>query len=202
LYARTRRYSRPADDHQRPLPHHRGVQERHHRPRDRAPPHQTTTRWTFTNRSRTAGSPRPAAPATTGSPPSPPGASSPPQTDATTSPSAASQPAGPPPTRPPVAADRRGSDVGVPPQVLDALDQDQQQLAALMAEQGWGATVAVVSRLARDGSGRQPPGAVRLRGPQPVPAGRGAGGSRDRLSGSRAGRGTSAPSASSNRRRR
>lgn len=54
--------------------------------------------------------------------------------------------------------------VGVPPQVLDALDQDQQQLAALMAEQGWGATVAVVSRLAPsvfEARNPFPPGGVR-----------------------------------------
>ena len=38
--------------------------------------------------------------------------------------------------------------VGVTPAVLDALDHDHSQLAGLMAEQNWGATVAVVTRLA------------------------------------------------------
>src|SRR5664279_543344 len=36
--------------------------------------------------------------------------------------------------------------VGVALPVLDALDQDQEQLAGVMAEHGWGATVAVVTR--------------------------------------------------------
>ena len=54
--------------------------------------------------------------------------------------------------------------VGVPPAVLDALDQDQRQLGGLMAEQGWGATVAVVSRLAPtvfEARNPFPPGGVR-----------------------------------------
>src|SRR5664279_4010562 len=54
--------------------------------------------------------------------------------------------------------------VGVPPAVLDALDHDQGQLAGLMAEQGWGATVAVVSRLAPsmfEARNPFPPGGVR-----------------------------------------
>ena len=54
--------------------------------------------------------------------------------------------------------------VGVSPAVLDALDHDQSQLAALMAEQGWGATVAVVSRLAPsmfEARNPFPPGGVR-----------------------------------------
>ena len=54
--------------------------------------------------------------------------------------------------------------VGVPLSVLDRLDQDHDQLAALMAEQGWGATVAVVSRTgAADFQARNPfpPGGVR-----------------------------------------
>src|SRR5664280_2634945 len=54
--------------------------------------------------------------------------------------------------------------VGVSPAVLDALDHDQSQLAALMAEQRWGATVAVVSRLAPtvfEARNPFPPGGVR-----------------------------------------
>jgi PhzF family phenazine biosynthesis protein len=54
--------------------------------------------------------------------------------------------------------------VGVSPAVLDSLDHDQSQLAGLMAEQGWGATVAVVSRLAPsmfEARNPFPPGGVR-----------------------------------------
>ena len=54
--------------------------------------------------------------------------------------------------------------VGVTPAALDALDQDQSQLAGLMAEQRWGATVAVVSRLAPtvfEARNPFPPGGVR-----------------------------------------
>ncbi len=54
--------------------------------------------------------------------------------------------------------------VGVTQAALDALDQDQSQLAGLMAEQGWGATVAVVSRLAPtvfEARNPFPPGGVR-----------------------------------------
>ncbi len=54
--------------------------------------------------------------------------------------------------------------VGVPLDVLDALDHDQEALAALMAQQRWGATVAVVSRTAtREFEARNPfpPGGVR-----------------------------------------
>jgi PhzF family phenazine biosynthesis protein len=36
--------------------------------------------------------------------------------------------------------------VGVPLSVLDTLDHDQGELAALMADEGWGATVAVIAR--------------------------------------------------------
>ena len=54
--------------------------------------------------------------------------------------------------------------VGVPLPVLDRLDHDQPRLAQLMAENGWGATVAVVSRIgATDFEARNPfpPGGVR-----------------------------------------
>ena len=54
--------------------------------------------------------------------------------------------------------------VGVPLPVLDRLDHDQQRLAALMAEQGWGATVAVITRTgAAEFEARNPfpPGGVR-----------------------------------------
>ena len=54
--------------------------------------------------------------------------------------------------------------VGVPLEVLDRLDHDQPALAVLMAEHGWGATVAVVSRTG-DGEFESrnpfPPGGVR-----------------------------------------
>jgi PhzF family phenazine biosynthesis protein len=54
--------------------------------------------------------------------------------------------------------------VGVPLPVLDRLDHDQPELAALMAEQGWGATVAVVARIADaefEARNPFPPGGVR-----------------------------------------
>ncbi len=54
--------------------------------------------------------------------------------------------------------------VGVTPAVLDTLDHDQSQLAGLMAEQNWGATVAVVTRLAPtafEARNPFPPGGVR-----------------------------------------
>ncbi len=54
--------------------------------------------------------------------------------------------------------------VGVPLDVLDGLDHDQEALAALMAEQGWGATVAVVTRTAPtefEARNPFPPGGVR-----------------------------------------
>ena len=54
--------------------------------------------------------------------------------------------------------------VGVPVPVLDRLDHDEPALAALMAEQGWGATVAVVARIgATEFEARNPfpPGGVR-----------------------------------------
>jgi len=54
--------------------------------------------------------------------------------------------------------------VGVTQAALDALDQDQSQLAGLMAEQNWGATVAVVSRQAPtvfEARNPFPPGGVR-----------------------------------------
>ena len=54
--------------------------------------------------------------------------------------------------------------VGVTPAVLDALDHDHSQLAGLMAEQNWGATVAVVTRLtptAFEARNPFPPGGVR-----------------------------------------
>ena len=54
--------------------------------------------------------------------------------------------------------------VGVPIDVLDRLDHDQQVLAALMAENGWGATVAVVSRTGDaefEARNPFPPGGVR-----------------------------------------
>lgn len=53
--------------------------------------------------------------------------------------------------------------VGVPLPVLDRLRHDQQQLAALMAQHGWGATVAVVSRTGRlefEARNPFPPGGV------------------------------------------
>lgn len=54
--------------------------------------------------------------------------------------------------------------VGVPLEVLDVLDHDQQALATLMAEHGWGATVAVVARTGADEFEARnpfPPGGVR-----------------------------------------
>jgi PhzF family phenazine biosynthesis protein len=54
--------------------------------------------------------------------------------------------------------------VGVPLEVLDALDHDQQRLALLMAEHGWQATVAVVARIGTDEFEARnpfPPGGVR-----------------------------------------
>jgi PhzF family phenazine biosynthesis protein len=54
--------------------------------------------------------------------------------------------------------------VGVPPAVLDHLDHDQQALSRLMAAQGWGATVAVVTRTADtefEARNPFPPGGVR-----------------------------------------
>ncbi len=54
--------------------------------------------------------------------------------------------------------------VGVPLPVLDRLDHDQPRLADLMAEQGWGATVAVVARTAPnefEARNPFPPGGVR-----------------------------------------
>ena len=59
--------------------------------------------------------------------------------------------------------------VGVPLPVLDRLDHDQRALAALMAEQGWGATVAVVAGTGVGSDGNAefearnpfPPGGVR-----------------------------------------
>lgn len=54
--------------------------------------------------------------------------------------------------------------VGVTAEALEALDQDHDALGALMAEQGWGATVAVVSRtghLEFDARNPFPPGGVR-----------------------------------------
>lgn len=54
--------------------------------------------------------------------------------------------------------------VGVPLPVLDGLDHDERRLAGLMAEQGWGATVAVVTRTGRtefEARNPFPPGGVR-----------------------------------------
>jgi PhzF family phenazine biosynthesis protein len=54
--------------------------------------------------------------------------------------------------------------VGVPRAVLDALNHDQTQLAALMTEEGWGATVAVVARTGPatfEARNPFPPGGVR-----------------------------------------
>ncbi len=54
--------------------------------------------------------------------------------------------------------------VGVPLPVLDRLNHDQQRLAALMAENGWGATVAVVTRTGDaefEARNPFPPGGVR-----------------------------------------
>ncbi len=54
--------------------------------------------------------------------------------------------------------------VGVPPEVLDRLDHDQQELTTLMARQGWEATVAVVARTgaaAFEARNPFPPGGVR-----------------------------------------
>lgn len=54
--------------------------------------------------------------------------------------------------------------VGVPVSVLDRLDHDQSALAALMAERGWGATVAVISRTGDaefEARNPFPPGGVR-----------------------------------------
>src|SRR6478735_8770784 len=54
--------------------------------------------------------------------------------------------------------------VSVPPEVLDRLDHDQQELTTLMARQGWEATVAVVARTGAatfEARNPFPPGGVR-----------------------------------------